>query len=53
MIGHPDDDAFRLVPEKVFKTALFMNKIGSVRVKPEKWQGPVLHAFALTSGEAP
>ena len=37
MIGHPDY-AFTLVPEKVFKTALFMNKIGSVKVRPDRWQ---------------
>src|SRR3954451_3393866 len=32
------DYAFTLVPEKVFKTAVFMGKVGSVKEPPIKWQ---------------
>src|SRR3954463_10754147 len=32
------DYAFTLVPEKVFKTAVFMGKVGSVKEPPVKWQ---------------
>ena len=32
------DYAYTLSPEKVFKTAVFMNKIGSVKDKPESWK---------------
>ena len=32
------DYAYTLSPEKVFKTAAFMNKIGSVKDKPESWK---------------
>ena len=32
------DYAFTLTPEKVFKTAEFMAKIGSVKDKPNTWQ---------------
>ena len=32
------DYAFTLVPEKVFKTAEFMAKIGSIKDKPNTWQ---------------
>src|SRR3954467_320383 len=32
------DYAFTLVPEKVFKTAVFMGKVGSVKEPPAKWQ---------------
>ena len=36
-ISNPDY-AYTLVPEKVFKTAEFMAKIGSVKDKPASWQ---------------
>ncbi len=36
-ISNPDY-AFTLVPEKVFKTAEFMAKIGSIKDKPNTWQ---------------
>ena len=36
-ISNPDY-AYTLVPEKVFKTAEFMAKIGSVKDKPTSWQ---------------
>ena len=36
-ISNPDY-AYTLVPEKVFKTAEFMAKIGSIKDKPGKWQ---------------
>jgi NitT/TauT family transport system substrate-binding protein len=36
-ISNPDY-AFTLVPEKVFKTAEFMAKIGSIKDKPQTWQ---------------
>ncbi len=32
------DYAFTLSPEKVFKTAVFMGKVGSVKEPPAKWQ---------------
>ena len=32
------DYAFTLSPEKVFKTAVFMGKVGSVKETPAKWQ---------------
>src|SRR3954451_6782394 len=32
------DYAFTLVPEKVFKTAVFMGRVGSVKEPPVKWQ---------------
>jgi len=32
------DYAFTLSPEKVFKTAVFMGKVGTVRDPPAKWQ---------------
>ncbi|MEJ0073924.1 MAG: ABC transporter substrate-binding protein [Alphaproteobacteria bacterium] len=32
------DYAFTLLPEKVFKTAVFMGKVGSVKDPPAKWQ---------------
>jgi sulfonate transport system substrate-binding protein len=32
------DYAFTLSPEKVFKTALFMAKVGSIKDKPETWK---------------
>jgi NitT/TauT family transport system substrate-binding protein len=30
--------AFTLTPEKVYKTALFMAKVGSIKDRPESWQ---------------
>ncbi|MEO7727146.1 MAG: ABC transporter substrate-binding protein [Burkholderiales bacterium] len=36
-ISNPDY-AFTLVPEKVFKTAEFMGKIGSIKDKPASWK---------------
>src|SRR2546423_95471 len=33
------DYAFTLSPEKVFKTAVFMGRVGSVKEPPAKWQG--------------
>ena len=36
-ISNPDY-AFTLTPEKVFKTAEFMAKIGSVKDKPGSWK---------------
>lgn len=36
-ISNPDY-AFTLVPEKVFKTAQFMGKIGSIKDVPARWQ---------------
>jgi NitT/TauT family transport system substrate-binding protein len=36
-ISNPDY-AFTLTPEKVFKTAEFMAKIGSIKDKPKTWQ---------------
>src|SRR3954447_23396629 len=32
------DYAFTLLPEKVFKTAVFMGKVGTVKDPPAKWQ---------------
>ena len=32
------DYAFTLSPEKVFKTAVFMGKVGTVKDPPAKWQ---------------
>lgn len=32
------DYAFTLSPEKVFKTAVFMGKVGSIKETPAKWQ---------------
>ena len=32
------DNAFTLVPEKVFKIAEFMAKTDSIKDKPRKWQ---------------
>jgi len=32
------DYAFTLLPEKVFKTAVFMGKVGTVKDPPTKWQ---------------
>jgi NitT/TauT family transport system substrate-binding protein len=37
IISDPDY-AFTLTPQKVFKTALFMAKIGSIKPAPERWQ---------------
>jgi len=37
IISDPDY-AFTLTPQKVFKTALFMAKIGSIKPTPERWQ---------------
>jgi NitT/TauT family transport system substrate-binding protein len=40
--------AYTLSPEKVFKTATFMNKIGSVKDKPESWKDlffPEIHGL--------
>ena len=42
------DYAYTLSPEKVFKTAVFMAKIGSVKDKPESWKDlffPEIHAL--------
>ena len=46
-ISNPDY-AFTLTPEKVFKTAEFMAKIGSVKDKPKTWQDmffPEVHSL--------
>ena len=32
------DYAFTLLPEKVFKTAVFMGKVGTLKDPPAKWQ---------------
>jgi NitT/TauT family transport system substrate-binding protein len=32
------DYAYTLTPEKVFKTAVFMGKVGSIKDPPKKWQ---------------
>jgi NitT/TauT family transport system substrate-binding protein len=37
MIGAPDY-AYTLTPQKVYKTAEFMNKIGTVKSKPASWK---------------
>jgi NitT/TauT family transport system substrate-binding protein len=37
MINAPDY-AFTLTPQKVYKTAEFMNKIGSIKTKPASWK---------------
>jgi NitT/TauT family transport system substrate-binding protein len=37
MISAPDY-AYTLTPQKVYKTAEFMNKIGSVKSKPASWK---------------
>ncbi len=37
MISAPDY-AYTLTPQKVYKTAEFMNKIGSVKLKPASWK---------------
>jgi sulfonate transport system substrate-binding protein len=42
------DYAYTLSPEKVFKTAVFMAKIGSVKDRPESWKDlffPEIHAL--------
>jgi NitT/TauT family transport system substrate-binding protein len=42
------DYAFTLLPEKVFKTAVFMGKVGSVKDPPVKWQDlffPDIHSL--------
>jgi NitT/TauT family transport system substrate-binding protein len=42
------DYAFTLLPEKVFKTAVFMGKVGSVKDPPAKWQDlffPDIHSL--------
>jgi len=43
------DYAFTLLPEKVFKTAVFMGKVGTVKDPPAKWQElffPDIHGLA-------
>jgi NitT/TauT family transport system substrate-binding protein len=47
MINAPDY-AFTLTPQKVYKTAEFMNKIGSIKSKPASWKElffPEIHAL--------
>jgi NitT/TauT family transport system substrate-binding protein len=42
------DYAFTLLPEKVFKTAVFMGKVGTVKDPPVKWQDlffPDIHSL--------
>jgi NitT/TauT family transport system substrate-binding protein len=42
------DYAFTLLPEKVFKTAVFMGKVGTVKDPPAKWQDlffPDIHSL--------
>ena len=42
------DYAFTLSPEKVFKTAVFMGKVGTVKDPPAKWQDlffPDIHSL--------
>ena len=42
------DYAFTLSPEKVFKTAVFMGKVGSVKDPPVRWQDlffPDIHSL--------
>jgi hypothetical protein len=36
------DYAFTLSPEKVFKTAVFMGKVGTIKDPPGEMAGPVL-----------
>jgi NitT/TauT family transport system substrate-binding protein len=47
MINAPDY-AFTLTPQKVYKTAEFMNKIGSIKSKPASWKDlffPEIHGL--------
>jgi NitT/TauT family transport system substrate-binding protein len=47
MINAPDY-AFTLTPQKVYKTAEFMNKIGSIKSKPASWKDlffPEVHSL--------
>ena len=47
MINAPDY-AFTLMPQKVYKTAEFMNKIGSIKSKPASWKDlffPEVHSL--------
>ena len=37
MIDNPDYE-YTLKPEKVFKTATFMNQIGTVKKRPASWK---------------
>ena len=42
------DYAFTLSPEKVFKTAVFMGKVGTIKDPPAKWQDlffPDIHSL--------
>ena len=42
------DYAYTLLPEKVFKTAVFMGKVGTVKDPPAKWQDlffPDIHSL--------
>jgi NitT/TauT family transport system substrate-binding protein len=48
MISAPDY-AYTLTPQKVYKTAEFMNKIGTVKTKPASWKDlffPEVHGLA-------
>ena len=48
MINAPDY-AYTLTPQKVYKTAEFMSKIGTIKSKPASWKDlffPEIHGLA-------